>query len=236
MLVILQFYEFCNLLYRKFGSLDFLSKTIILKYRKVRLMTLSCLKQGNASVMVTSPFIKMNYSTIKNYDIANGNGVRVSLFVSGCTNRCSGCFQKQTWDFMYGTPFTNETENHIISLLSPSYIKGLSLLGGEPMEPANQITILPFLKKIKKIYPNKDIWCFTGFTYELLKTNGSYPRCPSTDEILSLIDVLVDGPFIEEKKDMTLWFRGSSNQRVINLKETIKTGIITIIPSPLDRK
>lgn len=165
----------------------------------------------------------MNYCEIKNCDIANGIGVRVSLFVSGCTNHCEQCFQPETWDFNYGKPFDKDTEDYILNLLAPDYINGLTLLGGEPMEPENQKCLLPFLKRVREIYPNKSIWCFTGFTLdgELLK-EGSYPNTEITREILSLIDVLVDGRFVNSLKDISLRFRGSSNQRIIDLDKTFK--------------
>lgn len=177
----------------------------------------------------------MYYSTIKDCDIANGTGVRVTLFVSGCTNRCKNCFQPQTWDFKFGEPFTNETEEKIINMLRPSYIRGLTLLGGEPMEPRNQQALVPFIQRVKKELPGKDIWCFTGFTYEMLKTDGSHPRCGVTDEFLSLIDVLVDGKFVEELKSPALRFRGSSNQRLIDMNKTRESGEIVLLPD-LDRK
>ena len=173
----------------------------------------------------------MHYSTIKNCDIANGAGVRVSLFVSGCTNHCKNCFQPQTWDFNYGEEFTEKTEQKLIEMLKPSYIRGLTLLGGEPMEPENQRGLLPFVKHFKETYPDKDIWCFTGFTYETLKTEGSHPRCEATDELLAYIDVLVDGRFIEELKSPALQFRGSSNQRLIDLKKTIENNEVVLLPN-----
>ena len=166
----------------------------------------------------------MNYAEIKNCDIANGPGVRVTLFVSGCTNRCEGCFQPQTWDFGYGEPFTAETEEYIIGLLSKSYIKGLTLLGGEPFEPANQPSLTDFLKKVRKELPDKDVWAFTGFTFEELLTEGAYPHTEVTREMLSLIDVLVDGKFVLAEKDITLRFRGSRNQRVIDITRTLASG------------
>lgn len=162
----------------------------------------------------------MNYGEIKNCDIANGIGVRVSLFVSGCTNHCEGCFQPQTWDFDFGQPFTYETEQSIIEMLSPDYINGLTLLGGDPMEPKNQQALLPFVRRVKAKLPTKTVWAYSGFTYEELKTEGSYPRCEATDELLDLIDVLVDGRFEQELKDICLRFRGSSNQRIIDLNRT----------------
>lgn len=172
----------------------------------------------------------MYYGEIKNCDIANGEGVRVTLFVSGCTNRCKGCFQPQTWDFCYGQPFTVETEERLLSLLSPSYISGLTLLGGEPFEPENQRALVPFLRRIRAAYPQKTIWGFSGFTYEELTTDGTHPRCEVTDEMLSLLDVLVDGRFVEERKDISLRFRGSSNQRLIDLNATRTAGELRFLP------
>ncbi len=170
----------------------------------------------------------MYYGEIKNCDIANGIGVRVTLFVSGCTNHCEQCFQPQTWDFCYGNPFTKETENQILEMLKPDYIDGLTLLGGEPFEPANQRDILPFLKRLKEQYPEKTIWCFTGFRLddELLKE--SYARCEVTDQMLSYIDVLVDGRFVAALKDISLRFRGSSNQRIIDIPKTLQQGKIVL--------
>lgn len=177
----------------------------------------------------------MHYSTIKDCDIANGIGVRITLFVSGCTNHCKNCFQPQTWDFDFGEPFTEETEEKLLEMLKPDYINGLTLLGGEPMEPQNQRALVPFLKRVRETYPNKNIWCFTGFTYEVLKTDGSHPRCEVTDEMLSLIDVLVDGRYVDELKDLTLQFRGSSNQRLIDMVKTRENGEVTLLPNN-DRK
>lgn len=173
----------------------------------------------------------MHYSTIKDCDIANGIGVRITLFVSGCTNHCKNCFQPQTWDFDFGEPFTEETEEKLLEMLKPDYINGLTLLGGEPMEPQNQRALVPFLKRVREAYPNKNIWCFTGFTYEVLKTDGSHPRCEVTDEMLSLIDVLVDGRYVDELKDLTLQFRGSSNQRLIDMGKTRENGEVTLLPN-----
>ena len=169
----------------------------------------------------------MNYCNIKKNDIANGTGVRVSLFVSGCTHHCKGCFQPETWDFEYGQKFTLDTENEIIKALSPDYIDGLTILGGEPMEPQNQCVLLPFLRKIKNSYPSKTVWVYSGYTIEELISN-SRARCKFTDEILSLIDVLVDGEFILEKKNISLQFRGSSNQRIIDMKKTLINGDIVL--------
>lgn len=163
----------------------------------------------------------MNYAIIKKRDIANGVGIRVSLFVSGCTHRCKNCFNKETWDFNYGEKFTKEVEDEIIDLLKPDYVTGLSILGGEPMEKENQRALLPLLKRVKKEYPFKDIWCYSGYTFEdeLLKGRA---HIDITDEFLSLIDVLVDGEYIDEKKNITLKFRGSENQRIIDVKESLK--------------
>ncbi len=166
----------------------------------------------------------MHYGAIKKCDIANGNGVRVSLFVSGCTHRCKNCFNPETWSFTYGQPFTDETEKQLLDLLAPDYIKGLSLLGGEPFEPQNQRALLPFLKKVREKYPHKDIWCYSGYTLESDLLSRSRARCECTDELLSLIDVLVDGEFVEELKNIRLRFRGSENQRILRLPETLATG------------
>ena len=169
----------------------------------------------------------MYYGELKKFDIANGYGVRTTLFVSGCTNRCPGCFQPQTWDFEYGKPYTKETEDEIIESLRPYYVNGLTLLGGEPFEPENQRTLLPLLHRVKAEFPDKDVWCFTGFTLDgELQNDGSHPRCEVTDEMLSMIDVLVDGRFILDLKDIALRFRGSSNQRLIDLKSTLREGRI----------
>ena len=172
----------------------------------------------------------MHYGEIKNCDIANGEGVRVTLFVSGCTNHCKNCFQPQTWDFDYGKPFTEETEAELFRLLSPRYIRGLTLLGGEPFEPEYQRALLPFLRKLRRELPEKTVWTFTGFTWEELHTEGSHPRCEVTDELLNLIDVLVDGRYVEERKDIGLRFRGSSNQRLLDLNATRASGKLTLLP------
>ena len=172
----------------------------------------------------------MYYGEIKDCDVANGEGIRVTLFVSGCTNHCEHCFQPQTWAFDYGQPFTEETEERILSLLSPSYVNGLTLLGGEPFEPENQRALLPFVRRVKAAYPEKTVWAFSGFTYEELLTEDSHPRCEATDELLNLLDVLVDGRFVEELKDISLRFRGSSNQRLINLNATRESGNMTLLP------
>ncbi|HIU64373.1 MAG TPA: anaerobic ribonucleoside-triphosphate reductase activating protein [Candidatus Avacidaminococcus intestinavium] len=166
----------------------------------------------------------MNYGEIKNCDIANGIGVRVSLFVSGCTHHCKGCFNPETWSFSYGKPFTEETEQELLELLSAEYIDGLSLLGGEPFEPENQKVLLPFVQKMRKLFPEKTVWCYTGFILETELLTPSRARCAYTDELLGLIDVLVDGEFVEDLKDISLQFRGSSNQRLIDLPKTLVTG------------
>lgn len=166
----------------------------------------------------------MHYGEIKNCDIANGIGVRVTLFVSGCTNRCKGCFQPETWDFSYGNTYTKETEDSLIELLRPSYITGLTLLGGEPFEPSNQRELVKLLRRVKSELPSKNVWAFTGFTLESLLEREPHPRCEVTDEMLSMIDVLVDGKFEEDKKDISLRFRGSSNQRIIDMNATREAG------------
>lgn len=165
----------------------------------------------------------MHYGTIKNCDIANGNGVRVTLFVSGCTHHCKGCFNPETWDFGYGQPYTEETEEKLLRMLAPPYINGLTLLGGEPMEPENQRALLPLVRKAKERFPGKDIWCYTGYTLESDLLTGK-ARTEVTDELLSHIDVLVDGEFIEAQKNISLRFRGSENQRLLALRETLAAG------------
>ncbi len=162
----------------------------------------------------------MKYASIKYYDISNGLGVRTSLFVSGCTHRCRGCFNEMTWDFNYGKDFTQETIREILKSLEPKYISGLTLLGGEPMEPVNQRALLPLLRQLKERFPQKNVWCYTGYTYEpdLLNPAGR-AHCESTDEFLSYIDILVDGEFVQELHDISLKFRGSSNQRLLQLQK-----------------
>ena len=155
----------------------------------------------------------MNYGAIKKRDIANGPGVRVSLFVSGCTHHCPGCFNKDTWSFSYGEPFTPQTVQEILDLMSPDFIKGFTVLGGEPMEPQNQRALLPLLQEMRHRYPTKSIWCYSGYTLEELQ-GESRARCEVTDDVLALLDVLVDGRFIEAQKDIRLRFRGSANQRL----------------------
>ena len=170
----------------------------------------------------------MHYESIKNFDIANGEGCRVTLFVSGCTNCCEGCFQPETWDFYHGQLYTKETENQIINLLRNQHIDGITLLGGEPFEPTNQIELVKLLRRFKQEFPEKNVWCFTGFVYDRDLMKGQRKYTTVTDEMLSYIDILVDGPFKLEEKDPSLWFRGSRNQRVINMKETYKNGLIIL--------
>lgn len=164
----------------------------------------------------------MNYSTIKKHDIANGPGVRVSLFVSGCTHHCPGCFNPETWDFNYGQPFDSDVINEILEALQPSYIHGFSLLGGEPFEYKNQLGLLPLLKEIRQRFPDKDIWCYTGYDFERDILDDMAKKWSETYEMISLIDILVDGKFIEAKKDLALRFRGSSNQRIIKVPESLE--------------
>lgn len=166
----------------------------------------------------------MKYAKIKKTDVANGPGVRVSIFVSGCHHHCEGCFNSEAWDFNYGNNFTEDTIQEIIEAMNHDYITGLSLLGGEPFELINQKGLLPLLKKVKEVYPDKTIWAYSGFLYDELK-EMDYPE---TKEILSLIDVLVDGKFVESLKDPNLYFRGSSNQRVIDMKKTLKNNKIVL--------
>lgn len=159
----------------------------------------------------------MYYGTIKKYDIANGPGVRVSLFVSGCRHHCKGCFNAETWDFHYGKPFTQDTAEQILEALRPSYITGLTVLGGEPFEPENQVEVVKLLKRVRKQYPDKTIWCYTGYLYDRDLIPGGKVYTDVTDEMLSYINVIVDGEFVEEEKDISLQFRGSRNQRIIEL-------------------
>lgn len=172
----------------------------------------------------------MYYGAIKKFDVANGEGIRTSLFVSGCTNRCKNCFQPETWAFDYGEPFTDEVAEDIFLSMENSAVRGLTVLGGEPMEPTNQIALLPFLREFKRRYPNKNLWLFTGNLYEELTGKlGVHPKhLDITEEILSLVDILVDGRFMEEKKQLGLRFRGSSNQRIIDMNKTRERGEIVI--------
>ncbi len=166
----------------------------------------------------------MNYSVIKNCDIANGPGVRVTLFVSGCTHHCEGCFNEETWDFQYGEPFTEDTAERILEMLGPDYIEGLTLLGGEPLEPGNREALLPLLRAVKEKYPKKNIWCYSGYLYEKDILERFCVRWEPMREFLSYLDVLVDGEFILARKDISLQFRGSSNQRIIDVQESLKQG------------
>lgn len=168
----------------------------------------------------------MNYAGIKYCDIANGLGCRTVLFVSGCRNGCKGCFQPQTWDFTYGECFDEQVQQKVLDSLKPEYIEGMTLLGGEPFEEENQEALLPFMKKVKSLYPDKNVWAFTGYIYDKDLILGGRKHTKDTDDLLSLIDVLVDGPFIEEQKDITLKFRGSVNQRILDLKKTMESGKI----------
>ena len=173
----------------------------------------------------------MNYGEIKNFDIANGEGVRVSLFVSGCTHHCKNCFNPETWSFDFGEPFTREVEDKILDELAPEYINGLSLLGGEPFEPSNQAALLPFLRRVKERYPGKTIWCYSGYLFDKELQNDSRARCEYTDEMLSLIDVLVDGEFMQELYNISLQFRGSENQRIIDVQKSLASGeVVEYIP------
>lgn len=175
----------------------------------------------------------MNYAAIKKNDIANGEGVRVSLFVSGCTHGCKGCFNREAWDFAYGAPFTEETEGELLTALSPDYVNGLTLLGGEPFEPENQKVLIGFLRRVREKFPGKDVWCYTGYVMDEELLKESRARCGVTDQMLSMIDVLVDGKFVEELKDISLPFWGSRNQRVINVRASLETGRVQL--KELDR-
>ena len=169
----------------------------------------------------------MHYAVIKWHDVANGPGVRVSLYVSGCRNRCKNCFNPETWDFDYGQPFDPDTQNKILEALAPGYMSGLTVLGGEPMEPENQRDLLPFLQRYKERYPDKPLWLFTGYTYEELLPGG-IRHTEHSEGILALLDILVDGRFVEELKDLKLRFRGSSNQRLIDMNKTRTSGEVII--------
>ena len=166
----------------------------------------------------------MNYAEIKSFDIANGVGVRTSLFVSGCRHRCPGCFNAEAWDFDAGKPFTREVEDEILRSLEPDYVTGLSVLGGEPLEPENQQVLAPFLERMRADMPQKSIWMWTGFTWEQLVCEPSRARTEDLQRILKCLDVLVDGPFVEAQKDITLRFRGSANQRLIDVPASLASG------------
>ena len=174
----------------------------------------------------------MNYADIKRYDVANGPGVRVSVFVSGCTHRCPGCFNEEAWDFNFGKPFTQETIDYIIDLLKPDFYKGITFLGGEPLEHVNQQGLLPLARKIREVYPEKSIWCFTGYDFEKDVLGRMINEWPETKELLSYIDVLVDGEFIEAQKDFSLVFKGSANQRHILVQESMKSGSLVLWEKP----
>ena len=164
----------------------------------------------------------MNYADIKRIDVANGEGVRVSVFVSGCNHHCKGCFNECAWDFNYGNKFTEKQENEVLKDLDHDYISGLSLLGGEPLEPTNQEGLLPLVKKVKEKFPDKKIWCYTGFDFEKDVVGKMAKQSETTKELLQYLDVIVDGKFEEEKKDLKLRFRGSSNQRILDVQESLK--------------
>lgn len=170
----------------------------------------------------------MNYADIKRCDVANGPGIRVSLFVSGCTHHCKECFNPETWDFNYGSPFTENEIEQIIEYMSPDYIKGITILGGEPFEHPNQKGLLPLLRRIRKVYPGKNIWCFSGYDFEKDILGRMVKEWEETEEMLSYIDVLVDGEFMVDKKDLTLVFKGSSNQRTILVQESLRNNEIVL--------
>lgn len=170
----------------------------------------------------------MNYADIKNIDVANGPGIRVSLFVSGCSHHCKGCFNPETWDFNFGQCFTEDKVEEILSLLEPSHIKGLSILGGEPLEYSNQAGLLPLLRRVKEKYPEKDIWCYTGYDFQKDVVDRMMVNWPETKELITYIDILVDGKFEEDKKDLTLRFRGSSNQNIIDVQKSLKEGKVCL--------
>lgn len=171
----------------------------------------------------------MNYADIKRVDVANGPGVRASLFVSGCTHHCKNCFNAETWDFNYGKAFTGHTIDTILEYMKPDYIKGNTLLGGDPVEPENQEALLPLLRAVREHYPDKDIWCFTGYLFDEDILGEMWEKYPYTREFFSYIDVLVDGPFIEKQKSLNLKFKGSANQRTILVQESLqKKEIVTV--------
>lgn len=178
----------------------------------------------------------MNYAVIKKFDIANGPGVRVSLFVSGCRHKCKNCFNSEAWDFNYGTPFTEDTKKEIIEAIDKTHIEGFSLLGGEPFEPENQPQVLEILKEIKQKLPQKTVWCYTGFTYDKQLLAGTVGDKDTVLEILKNIDVLVDGKFVEELKSPDLLFRGSSNQRIIDVKQSLKQKQVVWLEGVWQRK
>ncbi len=170
----------------------------------------------------------MNFAVIKKTDVANGPGVRVSMYVSGCTHHCKNCFNQETWDFAFGSPFTSSQEQEILEALSPSYIRGFSLLGGEPFEPSNQKVLVHLLKKIRETYPQKTIWCYSGYLYDVDMLAGRLGDPAITREMLSYIDVLVDGEFVDTLKNLNLRFKGSENQRIINVPRSLQDGSIVL--------
>ena len=170
----------------------------------------------------------MNYADIKQFDVANGPGVRVSVFVSSCTHYCKGCFNKEAWDFHYGREFTEETIKQVLEFMEPSYVKGLTVLGGEPMDPRNQPAVLELLKRVREVYPNKSVWMFTGYDYEKDILGRMWDEIPETREILSCLEVLVDGEFVEELKNLALRFKGSSNQRTILVQESLAAETVVL--------
>lgn len=170
----------------------------------------------------------MNYADIKQYDVANGPGIRISVFVSGCTHYCKGCFNHEAWDFNYGSEFTEETIERVIEYMKPSYIKGLTVLGGEPMEPQNQPGVLALVKRVKEVYPQKSIWLFSGYDFEKDIMGRMWKEVPETKELLSCLEVLVDGEFVEELKNLSLRFKGSSNQRTIRVPESLREGKVVL--------
>lgn len=171
----------------------------------------------------------MNYAGVKYCDIANGLGCRTVLFVSGCRNACKGCFQPETWAFDYGNPFDEKIQQEILDSLKPDYVQGITFLGGEPFEEENQRELRPFMKKVRELYPNKNVWCFTGYVYDRDLVPGGRKYTEDTDEMLDMIDVLVDGPFIQEERDLRIKFRGSRNQRLIDMKKTRECGTIVLM-------
>ncbi|SEQ09405.1 anaerobic ribonucleoside-triphosphate reductase activating protein [Lachnospiraceae bacterium RM5] len=171
----------------------------------------------------------MNYADIKKYDVANGPGVRISLFVSGCSHFCKGCFNEIAWDYNYGKEFTDDTINEIVEFLDNPHIAGLTILGGEPMDPKNQDALVPLVKKVKELYPDKTIWCFTGYLFDKDLLENMYKENPSTRELLSRFDVMVDGEFVEDLKNLNLKFKGSSNQRTIDVQASLKEGKVVLI-------
>lgn len=174
----------------------------------------------------------MNYADIKQIDVANGPGIRVSLFVSGCTHHCKGCFNQETWDFQFGQLFGEKEIDTIIEYMAPNHIKGLSILGGEPFEYTNQQGVLPLLRKVKEVYPNKDIWCWSGYLFDKDIRDNMMVKWPETRELISYIDFLVDGEFEIDMKNLSLRFRGSSNQRIIDVKKSLETGDVVLWDQP----